>query len=356
MSDAEASPGHEPTSRQATVPEPVASPPSRHEIAAWILVGTGLFVILKLHLLSALLAGLLVYELVHIAAPKLPRRLSGDRARMLAVTALAILAAGAVAAAVTGLIVFIRGEGHLSSLLEKMAESITHARANLPASLAAYLPADADAMRDSTVHWLHAHAKEIRTVGADFGRALAHIIVGLVIGAMVSLMDVRPHKRERPLARALAERMSRLGSAFRRIVFAQVRISAINALLTALFLLVALPIFGAHLPLAKTLVILTFVVGLLPVIGNLISNTVVFIVAFSVSIYVALAALVFLIVIHKLEYFLNARIVGGQISARAWELLVAMLLMEAAFGISGIIAAPIYYAYLKDELSARGMV
>ena len=30
-----------------------------------------------------------------------------------------------------------------------------------------------------------------------------------------------------------------------------------------------------------------------------------------------------------------------------------MLVMEAAFGIAGLIAAPFYYAYLKDELSAR---
>jgi predicted PurR-regulated permease PerM len=337
-------------------PTPTPAPPSRHEIAAWILVAAGLLVVLLLHLLPALLAGLLVFELVHIAVPRLPRRLSGERARMLAVTALAIVAAGIVGAAATGLVVFIRGEGHLGSLLEKMAESITHARANLPSSLSEYLPTTADALKDAMVQWLQAHAKEIRTVGADFGRALAHILVGLVAGAMVSLADVRPHKLERPLSRALAERMSRLGNAFRRIVFAQVRISAINAGLSGLFLLVALPIFGVSLPLAKTLVILTFVVGLLPVVGNLISNTVVVIVAFSVSIYVALAALVFLIVIHKLEYFLNARIVGAQISARAWELLVAMLLLEAAFGMAGIIAAPVYYAYLKDELSARRLV
>jgi len=70
----------------------------------------------------------------------------------------------------------------------------------------------------------------------------------------------------------------------------------------------------------------------------------------------ALAALAYLIVIHKLEYFLNARIVGSRINARAWELLAAMLVMESAFGMAGIIAAPIYYAYLKDELAARELV
>jgi predicted PurR-regulated permease PerM len=70
----------------------------------------------------------------------------------------------------------------------------------------------------------------------------------------------------------------------------------------------------------------------------------------------AIGSLAFLIVIHKLEYFLNARIVGGQIRAHAWELLLAMLVMEAAFGIAGVAAAPIYYAYLKDELAARELI
>jgi hypothetical protein len=33
-----------------------------------------------------------------------------------------------------------------------------------------------------------------------------------------------------------------------------------------------------------------------------------------------------------------------------------MLLMEAVFGLRGLVAAPVYYAYIKDELSARGLV
>jgi predicted PurR-regulated permease PerM len=52
----------------------------------------------------------------------------------------------------------------------------------------------------------------------------------------------------------------------------------------------------------------------------------------------------------------NARIIGGQIKARAWELLIAMLVMEAAFGIAGVIAAPVFYAYLKKELSDQGLI
>jgi len=61
-------------------------------------------------------------------------------------------------------------------------------------------------------------------------------------------------------------------------------------------------------------------------------------------------------VIHKLEYFVNARVMGGQIHARAWELLLAMLAMDAVFGIPGVIAAPIFYAYLKNELKAQNLI
>jgi predicted PurR-regulated permease PerM len=67
-------------------------------------------------------------------------------------------------------------------------------------------------------------------------------------------------------------------------------------------------------------------------------------------------ALLFLVTIHKLEYFLNAKIIGTQINAKAWELLTAMLIMESMFGIPGVIAAPVLYAYLKTELVTLGQV
>ena len=139
-------------------------------------------------------------------------------------------------------------------------------------------------------------------------------------------------------------------------MFAQVRISALNTTLTAIYLGIVLPLCHVHLPLTKTMIAVTFVAGLLPVIGNLISNTVIVIVSLSHTLYVALGSLAFLVFIHKLEYFVNARIVGGRIHARAWELLLAMLAMEAAFGIPGVVAAPVFYAYLKDELKSRGLI
>jgi predicted PurR-regulated permease PerM len=141
--------------------------------------------------------------------------------------------------------------------------------------------------------------------------------------------------KRKPLAAALFDRLHLLVQAFRNIVFAQIKISLLNTFFTAIFLAVILPLFGIKLPLTKTLIVLTFLLGLLPVIGNLMSNTLITIVGLSLSIWVAVAALGYLIFIHKLEYFLNARIVGGQISAKSWELLLAMLVFEAAFGLPG---------------------
>ncbi|MBL8424162.1 MAG: AI-2E family transporter, partial [Candidatus Accumulibacter phosphatis] len=205
-------------------------------------------------------------------------------------------------------------------------------------------------------HWLREHAAELQLIGKETGHMLAHVLIGMVIGGMVSLREGAASGTSGPLALALAERIFRLGEAFRRVVFAQVRISALNTLFTALYLGVLLPLFGVHLPLTKTMIVVTFLAGLLPVVGNLISNSVIFVVSLAHSPGVAISSLAFLVVIHKLEYFLNARIVGAQIRASAWELLTAMLVMESCFGLAGLVAAPICYAWLKDELASRHLV
>jgi len=329
-----------------------------YDIVAWLLAGGVLVLILLLHLLPALLAGLLVYELVHILAPRLwIVRIRQEQGKLAAVAILALGVALLLTLAVVGMVAFLRSEaGSIPTLLQKMADIIESWRTALPAGVVEQLPEDMGELKETAVAWLRAHAGALQHAGAEAGRMLAHVLIGLGIGALVALHDAQPLEALGPLARALQERAGRLGEAFRRVVFAQVRISALNTILTALYLVIVLPIAGVHLPLTKTMIAVTFFVGLLPVVGNLISNAIIVILSLSVSFSVAIASLIFLVVIHKLEYFLNAHIVGTQVHAHAWELLLAMLVLEAAFGIPGVIAAPIYYAYLKDELVSRQLV
>jgi predicted PurR-regulated permease PerM len=95
----------------------------------------------------------------------------------------------------------------------------------------------------------------------------------------------------------------------------------------------------------------TFLCGLLPVIGNLISNTIIVGISFTISPKMALAALVFLIVIHKLEYFLNSKIIGDRIRNPIWLTLLGLVLGERLMGIPGMILAPVVLNYLKVEAS-----
>jgi len=330
---------------------------NKYDIAAWILIGVAMLFVLVFHLLPALLAGLLVYELIYIMTPYIARRLPGNRAKLVAIAFLVAVIVSLLTFAGAGLIAFFRSEsGSLTVLLAKMAQIIEDSRKILPPWLLSHLPADTITFKAQAAEWLRTHAEELQGAGKEAGRVTAHVLIGMIIGGIVALRDAAYDDKFKPFALALVNRTSLFGDAFRRIVFAQVRIASINATFTAIYLGFVLPLMGVQLPLVKTMVAITFVVGLIPVAGNLISNTIIVIVSLSQSLGVALGSLLYLVVIHKLEYFLNARIVGGQIRANAWELLIAMLLMEAAFGLAGIVAAPIYYAYIKSELRARNLV
>ncbi|MET0935748.1 MAG: AI-2E family transporter [Luteibacter sp.] len=327
-------------------------------IASYVLAALALWGILMLHLVSALLAGLLVYEVVEGLTPLIRRVIPGERARLIAVGFVTIVVVGAIILLVVAALGFYRRDiGDPQELWDtKLLPLLDKAHEQLPAWLTSRLPDSFVDFREQGMGWAHEHAGDLRLVGTTAARVFAHILIGLVLGAIVAVSHGSGGRPTRPLSFELSTRVMRLADAFHNIIFAQLKISAINTTLAALFLLVALPMFDVHVPLAKTMVIVTFVTGLLPVVGNLISNVLITIAALSVSLWVGVAALGFLIVVHKLEYFLNARIVGGQIRARTWELLVAMLVFEAAFGLGGLVAAPIYYAYLKSELEAGKLI
>ena len=330
----------------------------RKDIVTWFATLAALLLLLYLHLLPALIAGLLVYSLVNLLSPMLRTRvLWGEGPRLAAVSliAAAVLALIALIAVSTSSMLRESNET-LPALITRMAEIIEQSRELLPSWITENMPADAEQLRVTLVEWLRTNADLFQVAGTGLGRVLAQILIGMVIGALLSLESATVNPSTTALTAGIATRGQRLADAFRRVVFAQVWISAINSMLTGLYLVFFLPLFDIHLPFVKTLVVLTFVVGLLPILGNLISNTVIFVVSLSHSLAVAMAALAYLIVIHKLEYFLNARIIGSHIRAKAWEMLLAMLVLESAFGIPGLIAAPIYYAFLKDELRDNRLI
>jgi predicted PurR-regulated permease PerM len=131
---------------------------------------------------------------------------------------------------------------------------------------------------------------------------------------------------------------------FATVMGAQITISLINTALTGLFVVVV------RMPHAPLLIAITFLCGLVPIIGNLVSNTVIVFVALTVSLKLAIAALVFLVLIHKLEYFLNSKIIGSRIGNPVWLTLIALIIGERLMGIPGLILAPVVLNYLRVEM------
>jgi predicted PurR-regulated permease PerM len=132
---------------------------------------------------------------------------------------------------------------------------------------------------------------------------------------------------------------------FATVIGAQMTISCINTVLTAIF------VFAVQLPYAPVIIGLTFLCGLLPIVGNVISNTVIVFIGFRVSPKVAIGALIFLVLVHKLEYFLNSKIVGARIRNPIWLTLFGLIVGEKLMGVPGMILSPVVLNYLRVEMS-----
>jgi predicted PurR-regulated permease PerM len=328
--------------------------------AAFVLMAAAVLFVFVFHLVGAVVAGLLTHMLLVRGARRLRgSKLSHGASKFVAAALLGTLAAGASAAFVVLTLGFVRGRiGNLPGLFEKLADVLDQVRSQLESM--GYSAPWMEQLNDDALHhvlsrWLRGHAELVSRAGRQAGVFLLHDLLGILLGMILFFRHVSSEPA-RPLAAALAERMRRLADAFDRVVLAQVEVSALNTSVTAVYLLVVLPLAGARLPLSGTLLLLTFLTGLLPLIGNVLSVGAIVLVALGVSFKVAVVSLIFFLVLHKLLYFINARIVGSRVGAGAWEILLAMMAMEAAFGLPGLVLAPILYAYLKQELKDRALV
>ena len=142
----------------------------------------------------------------------------------------------------------------------------------------------------------------------------------------------------------IKQRFAAFYRSFETVIGAQIIISGINTALTSIFVLASGLRYGG------VVIALTFVCGLIPIVGNILSNTVIIGIAFTMSPKLAASALLFLVVIHKLEYFLNSRILGGRIHHPMWLMLLALLIGDRLMGLSGLILAPVILSFLKVEL------
>jgi len=216
---------------------------------------------------------------------------------------------------------------------------------------------DFDSLKDVAIDAIKGQADYLSRA-AKFARGAGSQFVFVIIGCVVAIglfIDPRfqlehgPPLKDNNLysvcCNKVAERFTLFYKSFAIVMGGQILISAINTVFTAIFVLVV------QLPHPVTVIGLTFFCGLVPVIGNLVSNSVIVGIAFTVTPQLALISLVFLVVIHKLEYFLNGKIIGHRIRNPVWLTLLGLVLGEKLMGVPGMILAPVVLHYLKVEAS-----
>ncbi len=209
-------------------------------------------------------------------------------------------------------------------------------------------PADnAKELRDLIVASIKDNTASIGKTSGLLTRGFFQVLLGMFIAMMRFLT---PPSKEHAghlydaLRHEINDRVSRFMLSFELVVGAQVLIAALNTVLTTVFL----HVMGFHFKTFLTLT--TFVCGMVPIVGNVISN--VFIVASGlvVSEKLAVVGLIYLVVIHKIGYLFNSRILGGSLGTPMWMTLLGIVVGEAVMGVPGVLLAPALLHYARAEM------
>lgn len=312
--------------------------------ASYALFALTLAVIASFDLGPCALSGLVSYMILDLTS----RRLRDAGVRPLFVRAAAVASFSVLAVALGWVFVkFARvGVVRLPDLLDTVLPRL----AQLADAYGYEFPAEnARELRDLLVTAAKENTAAVRKTSGLLTRGFFQILLGMFAASLRFLSPVDAEDRGSLFDAFRLEYEARVAlfvASFERVVGAQVLISVVNTLLTGAFL------YAAGFPFKTFLILTTFVCGLVPILGNIVSNTVIVAAGLTVSVQLAAFGLAYLVVIHKLEYLLNSRIVGGSIDTPMWLTLVGLLAGEALMGIPGVLLAPALLHYARAELRA----
>lgn len=242
---------------------------------------------------------------------------------------------------------------HVVITLPKIVEKALPAIINLANSYDMTLPfTDIDSLKTSSVYILKTELSSFTKFATLASKEFIYLIIGIAISVGLFItpkIDIENQSNHHSnnvysaVCFAITQRFQNFFLVFKKVMGAQIIISLINTFFTSIFLYIE------HIPHIELLISITFLCGLLPIIGNIISNSIIFFVAASISSTLAIHVLIFLIILHKAEYFLNSKIIGHAIKNPMWLTLLALVIGERLMGIPGLILAPVFLNYIKQE-------
>jgi predicted PurR-regulated permease PerM len=264
---------------------------------------------------------------------------------LVVVAAVSLLLLGMVAA-LRFVVETIAAQG--PQLIEETVRSVNAFTRSLPEEIRVKIPGSSQeffGMLRATTGDLLGYARNFG--GASF-LVFLQLVFALILGVSAALMVGKTDDVEsKPLSSAWLNVMQRYVRCFTLLMGAQVYVSGWNTFCTAVFIYGILPAADVVLPFRELLLMFTAFASLIPAAGNVMANSLILVLTIRYGVLVALGSVVYLFVIHKLEYFVNGYIIGRNVQASVPEMLIAIILGEVTFGLPGLITAPVTYAFLK---------
>lgn len=199
------------------------------------------------------------------------------------------------------------------------------------------------------------YASEALRVAGEVGHVAVLATVGFIL-AVVFLLE----RKELATFRAGVDAKSLVGTLVRWLGYLADAVSVtiqlqlvVAACNTALTLPVLLLLGVKHVP---ALMILIFVSGLVPVIGNLVSGVVLALVAWQAHGWLGVGVLVALTaVLHKIEaYYLNPRLTARHVRLPGFVLIVSLIAWEHLLGFAGLfVSFPVLFLAGKIRAEMR---
>lgn len=201
-------------------------------------------------------------------------------------------------------------------------------------------------------------------VVATLGHVATSIVIAAILAVIYMLEEDELHELfgkldPTSLLGTVIRWLGYVAEAIRITIQLQLVVAAVNAVLT---LPVLLLLGVRHIP---SLMILIFVSGLVPVVGNIVSGVVLSLLAyqvrgiFGVLVFVALTA-----VLHKIEaYYLNPRLTSKHVHLPGFAIVVSLIAWEHLLGFAGLfVSFPVLFVASKirgemlrsQESHARG--
>jgi len=216
------------------------------------------------------------------------------------------------------------------------------------------MPGSLEDLRGVIISAVVEHAQALTKTSGVLTRELFEILVSVLVAILFHLSVLRKANirsdaapRNNLLGAFLVEFAQRTRifvGGFETIFRIQILLAVFRCAVLAVFLLLT------RMPWMHFLLVATFLLSVIPIVGAFTSSALILAAAFTVSFHAAIGTLVFLLILHQAEYLIYSRLVGTGFALPTWIILLGLLIGEKCLGLAGLILAPVVIHYLREEL------